>query len=198
MTAAQDNWEPLLAIADLAGGDWPKLAREAALALSGAVDAENDNIRVQLLADIRDVFASTQRDRLPTVELIAELSAMEDRPWCEANRGKPISARWLAARLRAFGITVGAKRSGEAVFKGYKRDQFKDAWARYLPTSDRLQGYNVDGARVSADPASVTQKAGNRSEIARNPSTDAGCNRVTDPDPLPWGCAYDRRRNMRG
>lgn len=87
------------------------------MALSGAVDAENDNIRVQLLADIRDVFASTQRDRLPTVELIAELSAMEDRPWCEANRGKRISARWLAARLRAFGITVGAKRSGETVFK---------------------------------------------------------------------------------
>lgn len=28
---AQDNWEPLLAIADMAGGNWHKTAREAAL-----------------------------------------------------------------------------------------------------------------------------------------------------------------------
>ena len=32
---AADNWEPLLAIADRAGGDWPERARKAALALSG-------------------------------------------------------------------------------------------------------------------------------------------------------------------
>jgi putative DNA primase/helicase len=32
---AADNWRPLLAIADLAGEDWPKRAREAALVLSG-------------------------------------------------------------------------------------------------------------------------------------------------------------------
>ena len=32
---AADNWRPLLAIANLAGGDWPTKAREAALTLSG-------------------------------------------------------------------------------------------------------------------------------------------------------------------
>jgi len=31
---AQDVWEPLLAIAELAGGDWPERARTAAVALS--------------------------------------------------------------------------------------------------------------------------------------------------------------------
>ncbi len=29
-----DNWRPLLAIADLAGGEWPRRARDAALYLS--------------------------------------------------------------------------------------------------------------------------------------------------------------------
>jgi len=32
---AADNWRPLLAIADLAGDDWPRRAREAACLLSG-------------------------------------------------------------------------------------------------------------------------------------------------------------------
>lgn len=45
---AQDNWEPLLAIGDLAGGSWPKLARTAALALSRAVDPGEDTLGVQL------------------------------------------------------------------------------------------------------------------------------------------------------
>ncbi|MBA2594042.1 MAG: DUF3631 domain-containing protein [Pseudomonadota bacterium] len=214
---AEDNWEPLLAIADLAGGPCPEQARGAALALSGGDDAENHNIRVQLLADIRDVFASTQRDRLPTVELIAELSAMEERPWCEANRGRPISARWLAARLRAFGITVGAKRSGETVFKGYKRDQFNDAFKRYLPPlppgepasdsapsdrsqdtpsptdplAERLRGYNVGGARVAADFGKVTSQERNRSENATEPSCGAGCNRVTAGKPPQRGEGYE-------
>ncbi|MEH2527629.1 MULTISPECIES: DUF3631 domain-containing protein [unclassified Bradyrhizobium] len=34
-----DMWEPLLAVADLAGGNWPKLAREAAIALIAAARA---------------------------------------------------------------------------------------------------------------------------------------------------------------
>lgn len=129
---AQDNWEPLLAIADLAGGPWPRQARAAAKALSEGQEADTDNIRVQLLADIRKVFDSENCDRLRTIELITELLALEDRPWAEANRGNPISARWLAARLRPFGIVPGSKRKGEDTFKGYVRDQFADAFRRYL------------------------------------------------------------------
>jgi len=33
---ARDNWHPLLALADQAGGRWPELARNAAMALSGS------------------------------------------------------------------------------------------------------------------------------------------------------------------
>jgi putative DNA primase/helicase len=187
---AQDNWEPLIAIADLAGGDWPKLSREAALALSGAGDAENDNIRVQLLSDIRRVFTSTQRDRLPTVELIDELKALDGRPWGEVNRGKRINPHWLAARLRAFGIVRGTKRSEKVTFKGYTIDQFSDAFARYLPPedppSDRSHGHNADGARDAADFGKVTPDECDRSENAPEPSCGVGCDRVTDPDPPPW------------
>jgi putative DNA primase/helicase len=54
---AQDNWEPLLAIADQAGGEWPRLAREAALKISGA---ENDSVSLsaELLADKAAISSS--------------------------------------------------------------------------------------------------------------------------------------------
>ena len=59
---ATDAWEPLLAIADEAGGDWPTRARNAARALHAA-DLEKDGVSVLLLRAIRDVFEETGRRR---------------------------------------------------------------------------------------------------------------------------------------
>jgi len=39
---ACDNWRPLLAIADAAGGDWPERARRAALLLNQSEAVEED------------------------------------------------------------------------------------------------------------------------------------------------------------
>ena len=63
---AADIWEPLLAIADLAGGDWPQLARQAALKLSAAYD---DDITLigSLLKDLRNYMVLTGVDRVLTV-----------------------------------------------------------------------------------------------------------------------------------
>ena len=57
---AKDMWEPLLAIAEIAGGDWPRRAREAGLALAEAQESEtvDADVRLLLLADIRDIFAA--------------------------------------------------------------------------------------------------------------------------------------------
>jgi hypothetical protein len=56
-----DAWEPLFAIADVAGGDWPRRARDAARALCGVDEAEaqEDDVRLMLLADVRDGFAKS-------------------------------------------------------------------------------------------------------------------------------------------
>jgi putative DNA primase/helicase len=130
---ARDNWEPLLAIAELAGGEWPKQAREAALALSGAVDAENDNIRVQLLSDIRDVFKDRRADRLSSEDLTSSLISLDDRPWADYSRGKPLTMAKLARLLRPFGVVSGSVRLADArTPKGYLREQFTDAFRRYL------------------------------------------------------------------
>ena len=53
---AADSWEPLLALADAAGGEWPQRARAAALALCGAAEVEDQSLSVQVLSDIRDIL----------------------------------------------------------------------------------------------------------------------------------------------
>ena len=59
---AGDIWEPLLALADTAGGKWPERAREAALGLSGA--GEEHNASGGLLLDILRLFGEEWAERL--------------------------------------------------------------------------------------------------------------------------------------
>lgn len=130
---AMDNWEPLFAIADRAGGDWPKIARDAALALAG-VEKESISTNVELLRDIKDIFDSKPtRDSLFTHELITALTADEESPWATWNRGKPISPRQLATRVKDFGAVAASMRNGTFTGKGYKKASFEDAFVRYIP-----------------------------------------------------------------
>ena len=74
-----DNWRPLLSIADIAGGDWPALARTVAEAAK-----QDQSKRTMVLSDIREIFASRPgADTLPSAELAEALGAMENRPWAE-------------------------------------------------------------------------------------------------------------------
>ena len=129
---AADNLYPLLAIAWTAGGNWPARVERAALAVRQD-EADESEARTQLLADIRSVFAERAMDRLATSDLLASLCGLEERPWPEFNRGKEMSPSQLARLLRPFKIRPGTIRMeyGQTV-KGYYRDQFEDAFGRYL------------------------------------------------------------------
>jgi len=130
---AADNWEPLFAIADAAGGAWPARARE----IAARVAEPSDSYRLQLLADIRSTFQSSGKAALSSVDLVCALAAMEGQPWAEFGRtGRPITANRLARLLRDEGIAPGTIRTGPAVtLKGYRQEQFADAFARYLPAA---------------------------------------------------------------
>lgn len=128
---AQDNWEPLLAIADLAGGNWPSEARTAALAISG--DGEGDlSTNEELLSDIRDIFNADDVDHFWLADLRARLCADDTAPWATLSRGGPISVRQLGKKLKGFGVIAKSIRVSGRVDKGYERSQFEDAWRRYL------------------------------------------------------------------
>lgn len=128
---AADNWRPLLAIADQAGGTWPEQARSAARLLSGTAEAD-ESATVLLLEDVQSIFQRPGSDQLPSATLIAELVAMEDRPWPEWNRGKELSATGLARLLRPFGIKPKKVRFGPTTVNAYQRADFDDAFNRYL------------------------------------------------------------------
>ena len=135
---AADAWEPLVAIADLTGGEWPSRAKAAALALSGddLAAAKDDNIDTMLLSDIRDAFESKSIDRLSSEDLTKHLTGLEARPWGEWSHGKPMSKYQLSKRLKRYGVVSGTIKLGEAAAtaKGYHFRAFEDAFCRYLPS----------------------------------------------------------------
>jgi hypothetical protein len=128
---AADNWRPLLAIADAAGGTWPTIARAVAETSEGL--KQDQSARAMLLSDIREVFESRpNKDRIGSTDLAAELGTIEGRPWAEWKNGKPMTAASLAKMLAPFGITPGTRRSGSDTFKGYLFADFKETFASYL------------------------------------------------------------------
>jgi len=129
---AAESWEPLLAIADALGGDWPERARQAAVALSAGQEREEDSLGVRLLRDTQFVFQERRTDRLSSENLVAALNEMEEAPWGDL-RGKPLDKRSLARRLRPYGIRPKQVRVGDRTLKGYMQEDFHDAWARYIP-----------------------------------------------------------------
>ena len=174
---AQDCWEPLLAIADEAAGEWPRRARVAALALHG-VEEETPSIGVELLGDIRGTFERRGSSRLASTLLLEELTRDEEAPWATFNRGREIDARWLSRRLADFGIKPKTMRlNGGHLVKGYDRMDFEDAFHRYLSGSapeksvTRLQPHN--GAVPIGNTSSNTQLVTGNSNGVTDGVTDA-------------------------
>jgi Protein of unknown function (DUF3631) len=122
-----DVWEALFSVADAAGGDWPERARVAAVAL---LRRGEGSLGIRLLTDIRTVFGD--REAIRTKDLLNALINMEESVWADI-RGKPLSDRSLAVRLRGYEISSKDVRVGEWHGKGYAKDDFYDAWHRYLP-----------------------------------------------------------------
>lgn len=130
---AQDNWEPLLSIADMAGGNWPDIARIAALKISGG-NQISQSIGAELLSDIKEIFDEKNVSKLFTSDLIAALCEDSEKPWDTYNRGKPISPRQLSNRLKEYGIKSKDIRIGHENKKGFEKVQFADAFKRYIHT----------------------------------------------------------------
>ncbi|MGD9667805.1 MAG: DUF3631 domain-containing protein [Hyphomicrobiaceae bacterium] len=128
---ARDCWRPLLAVADMAGGDWPERARKAALQLSSARDGDaNASTGVRLLSHIREVFDARGTDAIASSELVRLLIENESWPWAELRQGRPITPHWLARTLKRYDIAPHKGRMANQ----YRRDDFRDAWVRYLPS----------------------------------------------------------------
>jgi hypothetical protein len=138
---AQDGWEPLIAIADVAGGAWSTRARAAAIAIYTQRSSADDSYELRLLADCREVFGESGPAFFSTAELREGLMGIEASPWGDI-RGKPITAHYLGRLLKAFRIESSRERpDGQRnPIRGYRRSAFDDAWSRYLPAGSGTTG----------------------------------------------------------
>jgi Protein of unknown function (DUF3631) len=136
---AADGWEPLFAIADMAGGSWPVKARAAAVRLSIEEEGGEPSTGILLLADTRAVRAQSEHSNIFTADLIQALAGFEESPWGEwwwdAVMAKPTKGaeRRLAKLLRPYEIQSQTVRVGGSTAKGYHWADFEDAWKRLLP-----------------------------------------------------------------
>lgn len=123
---AADVWEPLIAIADLAGPEWAERARKAAVTLTQEANEEPPSIGVQLLTDLRQIFG--EHESLWTHEILGQLVAMKDRPWTP----RTMNPRTLAKLVGEYGAAPEMIRRGDRTARGYYRDNFEQAWQWYL------------------------------------------------------------------
>jgi hypothetical protein len=164
---AADVWEPLVAVANLAGGEWPNKAWDAALQLTeeyfGA--SQQSSISGQLLGDIKTISLQLGEPRaLTTASLLAELHKLEESPWATAG-GNGLDARTLAKRLAPYGVRpVSVRTAAGEVQRGYRHSDLWDAWERYLDapvtsaTSATPQGIDVAAISVVADAAATRSR----------------------------------------
>jgi putative DNA primase/helicase len=129
---ARDNWRPLMAIADVAGGAWPMRAREAAKMLT--VPNSTDEVSVMLLSDLRALFGKTNQPFLKTQDILTRLAKEDERPWGDWRDGKPLNSHQLGKLLRPFGVkSVQSHKPKNKVCRGYQRKDLADPFDRYLP-----------------------------------------------------------------
>jgi len=173
-----DGCEPLLAIADLAGGDWPEATRTALIELCGTAQVDDDSLGVRLLRDIKAIFAEKQVAEIASAKLCEALAEFETSPWGEWNHGKPITQAGLARRLKPFGIVPDRVSGGDARVRGYNVSQFEEAFFLYLPPESvhpsAIREISGDGEHFKAS----TKEAVDTSENAVSPGKNAACGRL--------------------
>jgi Protein of unknown function (DUF3631) len=148
-----DVWEPLLAVADLAGGDWPKLAREACTALVSGAQADTATIGIRLLADLRAVWRRSGTSgtsgtllgsevpevplvpHMGTADLLKLLQGIEESPWADWY-GKPLTPRELADLLKPYEVRSAKVKIGDQSVRGYHLADLIEPWRRYNVTEE--------------------------------------------------------------
>jgi hypothetical protein len=149
---AQDAYEPLIAIADAAGGDWPARARTALTRLRIDSADHDDAAAARMLADIRTVFTHVGEDRLFSKDLAHSLAQLEDAQWNPAD-ARPPDPRTIARLLAPFGVRPRTIRIGDRTNSGYRREEFADSWRRYLsppvasPTKAKTNNSNTGASK---------------------------------------------------
>jgi hypothetical protein len=134
------NWRLLFAIADLAGGTFPKQARAAAIKLSRKRHRPSEGLR--LLTALSPMLVN--REVITSAEVVRQLNADKDGEWCEFRGRGPITQRQVAALLEQYDIfpdTVHPTKRPTESPRGYRCAELKAVIARLLPHDPHIRTF---------------------------------------------------------
>jgi hypothetical protein len=191
---AADTWEPLIAIADLAGGEWPARARDAAqvMTVAEAEQEEDTSAGVRLLGDLREVFGN--EDALYTTTILDRLHKLEDAPWADWY-GRPLSTRELAKLLRPYQVRSKSVREHGtgASLKGYARADLHDAWQRYVaptPPATHATQKEEPAAQAPRPDVADAHRSSDTSATSRPAVSDVSQDPAASATGLTWVVAH--------
>jgi Protein of unknown function (DUF3631) len=210
---AADVWEPLYAIAEAAGGEWPKRARDAAQALT--YESEQGDAEL-LLRHVYDAFKADGGERISSEDLVEALLDRDDGPWA-AKWGRDITRSQVGGRLRgdyrvvysklaqqlkAFEITSHSIKVGGRTLRGYKRADFNDVWNRLqIGASAHTGAAAATGATSQVrEPGGATKGATRRDprgRRSRQVAADVAATKATSRDVAPVAPVALTRRRVR-
>ena len=153
---ARDLWGPALALGQVIGEPFATLLTQACEALTRRSAAEEADIGVLLLLDIRRHFIEHEDASVQPTTLLSWLHEQEGSPWAEYRQGRPLTARGLHDLLKRFEITSTAPQwHGGTKARWLHAAMFADAWARYCPDPDASNAPDDGNAFPSAHPSHV-------------------------------------------
>lgn len=124
-------WEALLAVGDMAGGEWPQRARRACLEMVKGNESEPVKSPGQrLLDDLRSVWKVSDGN-MSTAELIRRLYDVPGSPW-RTLWPEAAAPREMSALLAPFGVRPTKLRQGEKTMQGYKLADLQAIWPPLL------------------------------------------------------------------
>jgi len=128
---ARDNYEPLLRIAACISDTIEKEARAASLA-NVLLQQATDDSGEQLIGDIKRIFDDIPDLKvISSADLVAKLRSSEGGVWSASNGNKAIGPTRMAQMLELFEVSPKRKWIAGKQVRGYSRESFEDAFARY-------------------------------------------------------------------
>jgi hypothetical protein len=148
-------------------GGWPEKIKVAALAAIAI--ATSPDLVIALLTDVREIMHGPNAEKILTANL---LTALKEHPepsadWRTIHRGGPINENWLREAFAGVLFPPGSQSwwIGKRRLRGYKAEQFTDAYERYaIPDNYQLPPENTpsetqDSAVRPAPPAPSPKKS---------------------------------------
>jgi Protein of unknown function (DUF3631) len=127
----EENYQLLFAIADLAGGDWSKKARTAAVKLSR--ERNEPSLGKRLLAALYDL--AVKHGKLLTSKQVEQLLTADESEWASYRGRGPINKFEIAQLLRPYGIAPDVIHPrGRPADRGYDASwpEFEIAFKHFL------------------------------------------------------------------